>query len=53
MYDQVGLRRVRVLVGCCGGFELECDRFLEGWDIVGGGAVDNSVVMSMGSGAIF
>jgi len=44
----VGFRSVRFLVGCCWGFGLECDRFLEG----GGGAVEGSVVMSMGSGAI-
>jgi hypothetical protein len=39
---------VRVLVGCCWGFEWECDRFLEG----GGGTAGLSVVISMGPGAI-
>ena len=45
---------MRVLVGCCCGFELlECDLFLVAWDVVGGGGkVEVSVVMSMGSGVI-
>lgn len=46
----MGFRRVRVLAGCCWGFEEEWDRFLLGWDA--GGAVEGWVVMSMGSGAI-
>lgn len=52
----MALRRVRVLVGCCccfGGFEWEWDRFLVAWLIVGGsGAVEGSVMMSMGFEAI-
>jgi hypothetical protein len=42
---------VKVLVGCCWwGFEEEWDRFLLDWD--DGGAVEDWVVISMGSGAI-
>jgi hypothetical protein len=47
----VGLRRVRVLVGWCCGFELECDRFLVDRDVVDGGKVEVSAAVSIGSGS--
>jgi hypothetical protein len=47
---------VRVLVGCCCGFEYEWERFLDPWDVEGGlveagGSIEETI--SMGSDAIF